>query len=454
MRWVGYQQRYLADRSPRKVVNKSRRIGFSEVMAFEAACRAVGVELLPDTPPRVVTPVSQNIVSASHGQAKELMEKVMVHVKALGHGFVGDLINSETVTQAKLSTGATIKAFSSNPRSIRGDGGDVSWDECAHTPNPEKVWAALGPLARPTLRCRDGYKIRIASTPLGDDNLFHDLCRDDRYKDKYSRHEVDWRAALADGFPFDEAEARAEYPDPDIFEQEFGCSFLSANLRYISAEVYDKAVYDDDMPKLPGSRVGGMDVARHRDNSAIVTFTKIMDTLWHERTEAKRDVSWDDQEQWVYDTVQPSGLQHLTRFCIDATGLGDQFAERLRTVFPGVIEPVVFTREVKEALATGLKLGLSSGRVRLRRDDSKLRSDVMNLRRIVTVANNVRIDAPRDKSGHADRAWAAALGVHAGGGAVSTTPTRGGTSREEPRHLPRTRRREWMGTTRGGRSPF
>ena len=432
---------------------KSRRIGFSEVTAFEAACRAVGIDMRPDAPPKLVRPVPQNFVNASLRQSIVKLEKTMHHVKALGHGFQGDIVERENATFVKLVNGVTLTAFSNNPRSIRGDGGDVDWDECGATPRDREVWAAIQPLVMPTLGNREGFHLRITGTPEGDDNMFYEFCRG-RMKDAYSLHEVDWRAAMADGFPFDEQAARLEYPDPDIFAQEFECSFLSSEMRYISSGVYDAAIYDGNAPKLPGSRFGGMDVARHRDNSAILTASKIMDTLWHEQTEARRDVTWDDQEQWVHDTVMPQGLASLQRFCIDSTGLGDQFAERLGSAYPGVIEAVQFTQQTKETLATGLKLALQRSRFRPRADDTDLRRDVLNLRRIVTAANNVRFDAPRDKSGHADRAWAAALCVHAAGGAVANTQTRGGTSREEPRHLPRTRRKAWMGQGRGGRSPI
>lgn len=450
MKWVRYQREYLADRSPRKVVLKSRRIGFSEVMAFEAACRAVGVEMWPDCPPNVVKPVPQNIVSASQRQAIVFLEKVMRHVKALGMGMVGDIVERESVTLAKLTNGATLTAFSSNPKSIRGDGGDVTWDETASTPRDKEVWAALRPLATANLGERGGYHIRIASTPLGDDNLFHDFCRGDMRK-RYSLHEVDWRAAMADGFPFDEAAEREEYPDPDIFAQEFELSFLSSQLRYISTGVYDAAAYDiADLPKLPGERFGGMDVARHRDNSAIVQALRIADTLYHEETEARRGVEWSDQEAWVRDVVNPEGRAGMLRFCVDKSGLGSQFAERLELEFPGTVEGVGSTPKEKDDLATGLKLALASKRFRPRRDDVDLRRDVLNLRRVVTAANNVRYDAPRDKSGHADRAIAAALCVHAAGGAAKRVgnPTRAGTVRED-RAMGRSRRMAGRNALRG-----
>jgi phage FluMu gp28-like protein len=41
--------------------------------------------------------------------------------------------------------------------------------------------------------------------------------------------------------------------------------------------------------------------------------------------------------------------------------------------------------------------------------DAVVREDLHKVRKIVTAANNVRLDADRDEAGHADRFWALAL---------------------------------------------
>ena len=45
--------------------------------------------------------------------------------------------------------------------------------------------------------------------------------------------------------------------------------------------------------------------------------------------------------------------------------------------------------------------------------DPATREDLHKVRRTVTAAGNVRLDAPRDDAGHADRFWALALAYHA-----------------------------------------
>jgi phage FluMu gp28-like protein len=42
-----------------------------------------------------------------------------------------------------------------------------------------------------------------------------------------------------------------------------------------------------------------------------------------------------------------------------------------------------------------------------------VREDLHSVRKIVTAANNVRLDATREDGGHGDRFWALALAYHA-----------------------------------------
>jgi phage FluMu gp28-like protein len=232
VKWVAYQLRWLHDQAPQKAVVKSRRIGFSEVVAFECACRAAGVDLING---RNVKPVNQNIISASHAQAKELLARCARHLEALGKATPeGTLIDTPGQTIVKLRNGAKLIAFSSNPRTIRGYEGDVTLDEFGNTANQDKVWAAAAPLAKPNLGTPTGYKIRVVGTPEGDGNRFYRICEGNLSK-RFSVHKVDVRQAVADGFPLmaqDEAgnavpatidDLRDEIGDPDTFAQEYLC---------------------------------------------------------------------------------------------------------------------------------------------------------------------------------------------------------------------------------------
>ena len=45
--------------------------------------------------------------------------------------------------------------------------------------------------------------------------------------------------------------------------------------------------------------------------------------------------------------------------------------------------------------------------------EADVREDLHSVRKVVTAANNIRLDADRDERGHADRFWALALAHHA-----------------------------------------
>lgn len=434
MQWVGFQCEYLSDHAPQKCVTKSRRCGFSEVISFERACRAAGIEPDPDfSKIRFIKPVHQNFVSAGLEQSKRLLAMSLNHLRALEIIYKRKLIAKAGKTLIELVDGTELRAFSSNPNTLRGVAGDVVLDEFAFLKGQDKVWAAVVAIAKATLGNAEGYRIVVLSTPFGDDNLFHEIARGRMHK-SFSQHTVDVHRAKRDGFPIRKYDPetgeyvpgtlddlRLEVGDPDTFAQEFECSFLSASTRYISAETYDAQCYDypKAFPPGPAQLFGGMDVARERDNSAIVDVEKKGDTLWHTKTETMRKASWDTQEAWV-----DQGMGRRVRFAVDSTGIGSQFAERMEKRWPGQVEGIDFTGTNKEVLATGLKLALERGRLRPRKynpesgdmEDFELRKDVLNLRREFTQMGNVRYLAPRTKSGHADRAWALALAVYAAGG--------------------------------------
>lgn len=438
MRWVGYQRRWLEDRSRQKVYVKSRRIGISEVVAFEIACAAVGVDMLG---PKVelLTPVPQAIISASWMQAKDLLAKVMRHVHALEMAFSSKLVLNESATGAMLTGNVPIRAFSSNPRSIRGFEGDVTWDECAATPRAHDVWAAAEPLAGSTLRSKDGYRIRVVFTPEGDGNFAYDIVHGER-KDRWSVHRTTIHEALDEGFELRGSieDLMASAGDRDMFAQEYECAFLSSSMRYISAELYDSAVYYECPQENRQGRWAGYDVARHRDLIAAVEMFGARDAWWVEEVRRERGMPWDDQEAWLSEI-----MGRVSRCAADSTGMGDQFAERAGKKYGARFEGVQFTAQNKAELATGLKLAFErkslQGGPKLRvPDDPALRRAVLAIRRDVTQHGNVTYNAPRDpRHGHADEAWALALAIHAAGGAAKTVLRSKPRVRERP---PQTRR--------------
>lgn len=418
MRLAPYQQRYVLDTNRRKVVVKSRRIGFTFGIAYADALRACGIQIKPggvwDYDPR--RGVNQILVSASKRQSKLFLAYCVRHIRAfeviLGEPLFAGKPGFEVV---RLRNGAELKALAPNPDTIRSETGDVTLDELQSIPRAYTVWAAVQSVADKTLGNADPFVINCCGTPLGDDNLFYDLVHKP-IGQSFSKHIVDIHTAAREGFPIDPEAKRVEVGDPDLFGQEYECQFLSASGRYISSELYDACTYNYEFDGLPsnGLRVGyaGLDVGRKSDGdpSALVLLSKVGDVLWHTATESRRGESWGAQEAWITDA-----LRRCERLALDATGIGSGLAEAAVTKHGSRVEPIEFTLKSKEMLATGLKLRMERGRLRLRDDDPDLRRDLLSLRRTVTKSGNVTYDAARTKEGHADRAWALAMAVHTAG---------------------------------------
>lgn len=418
MHWAPYQLRWLNDRSRMRACVKSRRIGFSEVVAFECAGRALGLELV-DGRLRQCAPCPQHIVSAGAEQAKAFLARARTHVMVLASAFGRNETNvllDDNKMQLRLFSGIEIRAHSANPGGLRGWEGDLVWDEAGATPRDEEVWDAAKSTADANLGNPAGYRVSVFGTPKGDTNLFHAMCKGERSK-AFSQHSVTIHDAARDGFPFTESlEAMRRSMTIEKWQQEYECSWLTASQRYIDADLYDNRVAFPPaaFPAFThdASRYAGNDVGRVNDLSALCRLTLHGGILWQDGlVQVERGMAFDDQERWV-----GRELETLNRLCVDATGMGMQYAERMTKRFGLRVEPVTFTNAIKEELATGLKLAMERGILRLRADDHDLRDDVLLLRRQVTKAGNVRFDADRSgDKGHADRAWALALAVQASG---------------------------------------
>ena len=113
-------------------------------------------------------------------------------------------------------------------------------------------------------------------------------------------------------------------------------------------------------------------------------------------------------EEQLYQLLE---VRQVRRACLDATGMGFQLAERARERFEWKVEPITFTAQSKEELATGLKVDLEKRHVRLV-DDPNLRADLRGIRKEITLSGNARY-AGESPDSHCDRFWAKALRQHA-----------------------------------------
>lgn len=189
-----YQQRWLADKSQVKVVEKSRRIGLSWAEACDSvlcAAAASGMDVwyigyVKDMAIEFILDCAQWAQHfSSVADAIEVNEEVWVE---------GEEKKSVFAFSIKFASGNRITALSSKPRNLRGKQGRVILDEAAfHEAQGEILKAAMALLIW-------GGDLRIISTHDGDDNPFNQLIKDTRAgRFPYSVHRFTFGEALAEG---------------------------------------------------------------------------------------------------------------------------------------------------------------------------------------------------------------------------------------------------------------
>ena len=365
--------------------------------------------------------------------------------------------------------GSRIIALPANPRTARGYPGNAILDEFAHHEESYAIWAAI------TRQTALGHKVRVLSTPNGEQGKFYDLCKELGLVDGvapennftivkgWSIHWIDAAMAIAEGCPINMAEMKQLIQDDDIVNQEFNCVFLKSSGAWLPLELIVQAESDGATLIWPtgyhprGDLFGGIDVGRTRDATIFWLKEKVGDVLWTRAVIALHSMPFPAQAKLLAPMVRMT-----TRTAMDSTGMGiglfDIFndATNKDTYCPGKVMGVNFAgssrlrNEKKEKnRATS---GASDGSVNMKTDlaikikrshegakeripyDLQIRTELQAIKRMPT-ASGVTFDAPRvevesavagatgKKSyQHADRFWAHALATYAAddGSQIST----------------------------------
>lgn len=197
-----YQARWVADRSPVKVMEKSRRVGISWAEAADATLWAAEIGKGEKRNVWYIgynKDMAQEFISdcANWGRAYNLALAAMEEYDEIDREEAAEGVIQEKKIRAfrlTMQSGWTITALSSRPTNLRGKQGRVILDEAAfHDDLPGLIKAAMALLIW-------GGQVRIISTHFGDSNEFNSLVQDIRAGRKhYSLHRVDFDEALRDG---------------------------------------------------------------------------------------------------------------------------------------------------------------------------------------------------------------------------------------------------------------
>ncbi|MCY1004008.1 hypothetical protein OV079_23825 [Nannocystis pusilla] len=197
-----YQQRWYADRSQLRVIEKSRRCGITWAEGARQVMRAARAKHAGGT--------DCYYVSTSHRLGREYIEECAEWAKALntaathfGTRIIGNFGRDVLTHEIRFASGFSVRAITSNPSAFRGLGGSVCIDEAAHHPDLEellKAAAAVGDW---------GGDLSIISTHNGKDNPFNVLVEEIRAKKRAgSLHRVSIHDAVAEGLYRRQCEVR------------------------------------------------------------------------------------------------------------------------------------------------------------------------------------------------------------------------------------------------------
>lgn len=411
-----YQQRWVKDKSRFKLGRFCRQSGKTFGTTLEIVDDVYEAEARARRSPWV-------ILSRGERQAKEAMEEgIFRHIDAYGMA-LSSLARDDYEfydEDSKLKRTALqivmpgrqrnrITALPANPDTARGFSANVFADEFAFHHDSRKIWTALFPCISA------GWKIRVTSTPNGKNNKFYDLATTD--DPIWSKHEVDIYQAVADGLERNIDELKRGLMDDDAWEQEYLLKWLDEASAWLSYDLINGVEHDH--AGIPDNYTGGpcfvgIDIGTRRDLFVIWVFELVGDVLWVREIIAKKRIRFAEMDALIDEVFL---RYNVARCCIDQTGMGEKMVEDAQRRHGSMrVEGVLFTLSSKLILATGGKQAFEDRKLRIPMADMALRADLHSLKKIPTATGAARFDADASEAGHADRAWACFLAVHAAAG--------------------------------------
>jgi phage FluMu gp28-like protein len=427
--FLPYQQRWIEDDSRIKICEKPRQVGWSWATAYRTVAEGSAKGQRYD----------HWISSRDDAQARLFLQdcSAFAEVLQLAASDMGEQVIDEkghTAQILRLANGRRINSMSSNPNAQAGKRGSRVLDEFALHPDPKMLYD----IAFPGITW--GGSLEIFSTHRGSGNFFNQLIRDVKErgnKRRMSLHTVTLQTALDQGFlwklqtklpdgderlDMDEAEyfddVRARCSDEEAFMQEYMCVPADDATAFLEYGLIDACVYgpnvqwESSIEDLVARRADlyiGIDVGRKKDLTVVWVLERVSGHFFTRALMTFDRVPFSLQEAQIWPWVQIA-----RRTCVDSTGLGLQFAERMQQRFGTyAVEAVHFTAQVKEELAYPVRSNFEDRRLTIPNDPVVI-ADLRKIRKETTTAGNVRFTAERDDAGHADRFWAVALALHAG----------------------------------------
>jgi phage FluMu gp28-like protein len=426
---LGYQRRYVEDKSRFKMAIMSRQTGKD----FSSGCEGVeDCKLNPKTDWLIGAPGERQALE-SLGKWKDWAEAFDLAIDDYQEDRPGGsetLINSATIT---FPNGSRAIAIPGKPSTVRGYSANILLTEFAFFEQPDETWRAMLPSITNPLRGLK--KVRLITTPNGKGNKTDELwhLEDAGRRMKWARHKVTIWDAVKDGLmtTADAEDLKEALNDPIGWAQEFECEFLDGSnvllpydlIAYAESIEATEAIGADFFAQTRNPVFCGVDFGRSNDPTICWTLELVADTLWTREVLELKNVSSPDQEKILSERIKRS-----VRTSFDYTGpgigLGDYLVNNpsFGLYHPeshsfGKVDLVTFTPASKREMFPKLRRKFEPP-TKLRVPISRVvREDLHAMQQIVT-NGEYNYWAPRTRDGHSDRCTALALAVRAAGDGV------------------------------------
>jgi len=449
-----YQKTWLGDKSPVKVVEKSRRIGLTWAQALDDVLKAStsgreGMDVL-------YISFNQDMTREYIDTCAEWAKKLQIVAGKVNEDIFRDGDEREIKAfRIDFASGHKILALSNRPSNLRGKQGRVIIDEAAFVEDlPELLKAALALLMW-------GGQVIIISTHDGAENPFNELIQDVRAGNlPYSLHRItlddalsaglyrricrvtkqDWTPEAEEAWRADLIKTYGDGADEELFcipRQSSGAYLTTAMIEACMeavpvltwtppaedfvdwplpvAERYTRGwIAERVEPLLAGlpkdrAHFCGVDFGRSGDLSVFWPATEEKDLrLVPPFVLELRNCPHRTQEQILFTILD--GVPRFSGVSLDARGNGSALAESARQQYgPGLVREVMISESWYRETMPLLKSGIEDKALRLPKDAGIL-SDFRSLRVVKGVAR-VPEQRTKDKTGgrHGDSAVACAM---------------------------------------------
>lgn len=421
-----FQKAFLMVPARRRCIEKSRQVGFSWIMAGEAALRCSLRQAYTGT-----------FLSYNQKEAAEKIRYAKLIIDGLPAQFQKKATEDAKSTLTLLDgAGRSTSRIESVPsRAPRGLGGDVYLDELAHYQRDKDVYAGTTALISRHPRAQ----LTVCSTPFGRRGTFWEIARQETETSYpgFWRLSVPWwlsrhfcrnpRAARANGVASMMTEDRVrvwgtkplrEQFDSlllEDFQQEYECDYADQVHSFfpwtlINRCAKDLALYDgSDGWEVHGRLVAGFDVGRRRDVSAMTIAEEIDGHYFIRYLNMWERMPFDDQEELIRECLRELPIARLR---IDENGIGMNLAETMVKEFGADrVQPIAISQPAKELMATDVKVMMDKGQLTIPKHRDLL-TQTHAIRKKVGEGGRPIFDVETNAKHHGDLFWSMAIGVH------------------------------------------